>query len=114
MREYKQAVNEKSVCVNRNAPKIPLADTHLTHHEFITVVVTRQVGEDASSTCHNVNVIAAQQLDQRPQKTLHSLLVELERGGGTKKQMDESIPDEMMSRHHMDLYKKLPSWRRST
>lgn len=48
--------------------------TYLTHHEFITVVVTCQVGEDAGSTCHNINVITAQQLDQSPQKTLHSLL----------------------------------------
>lgn len=48
--------------------------TYLADHEFVTIVVAGQVGEDASSTCHYIDVITAQQLDQGPQETLHSLL----------------------------------------
>lgn len=49
-------------------------NTHLADHEFVTVVVAGQIGQNASGTCHYINVITAQQLDQGPQETLHSLL----------------------------------------
>lgn len=107
----KATKRDKFVNTNKNVPKFLFADTYLTHHEFITVVVTRQVREDASSTCHNINVITAQQLDQRSQKTLHSLLqrsqvVLREKKKKKKNPDDKSIPDEIKG-----LYKKLLSWR---
>lgn len=49
-------------------------NSYLADHEFVTIVVAGQVGEDASSTCHYIDVITAKQLDQSPQETLHSLL----------------------------------------
>lgn len=47
---------------------------YLANHEFVTVIVAGQVGENASSTCHNIDVITAQQLNQGAQETFHSLL----------------------------------------
>ena len=47
---------------------------YLAHHELVAVVVACEVGEDACSTRHHIDVIAAQQLHQGPEETLHALL----------------------------------------
>lgn len=56
--------------------------TYLTDHEFVTVIVAGQVGENASSTRYNIDVITAQQLDQGAQETFHPLLEKAEDGKG--------------------------------
>lgn len=66
-----------------------LNSTHLADHEFVTIVVAGQVGEDASSTCHYIDVITAQQLNQGAQKTLHSLLERAEDGLIGQKETNE-------------------------
>lgn len=48
--------------------------SYLADHEFVTIIVAGQVREDAGSTCHHVDVVAAQQLDQGTKETLHPLL----------------------------------------
>lgn len=55
-----------------------MSNTDLADHEFVTVVVASQVGEDPGSTRHDIDVITAKQLDQRPKQTLHSLLITAE------------------------------------
>lgn len=63
-----------SLTLKDTFPKASVCNTYLADHELVTIVVAGQVGEDASSTCHYIDVITAQQLDQGPQEALHSLL----------------------------------------
>lgn len=49
---------------------------NLTHHHLVLVVVAGEVGQYAGSTRHHVDVIRAQELDQGPQQTFHTLLLE--------------------------------------
>lgn len=42
------------------------ACSHLADHHLVLVVVAGQVRQDASSTCHHINVVTAEQLHQSP------------------------------------------------
>ena len=48
--------------------------SHLADDDFVTLVVTRQVGENAGSTRDHVDVVRCQQLNQHLQQTLGAFL----------------------------------------
>ena len=47
---------------------------HLTHGHLVALVVTRQVGQDAGGTRHNVDVVRRQQLHQHLQQAFDGVL----------------------------------------
>ena len=71
----------------------PSPGPYLADHELVAVVVAREVGEDARSTRHHVDVVAAQQLHQGPEETLHALLQKRTEGEGKARQTETETQD---------------------